>query len=403
MRNKIISSVLRSLTALIFFHINFVVYGTVGSRNIHSPSIIRFDDGSVEICSNENCFHDLVQVSTPKTIFLVGITNDVTRDSYRGASTPWLLYLFEETKINVKYVLFDTKRLSQERITDVAINIFQYFPSRTIWMSMQHTNGWALDKLLYIRKNAGFLDNYLLHLNHEQPWSKNVSDLRNNQISPGLYGFDDAFISIYEKFKLVIRQYYYEPFLPYSQFVPLGYATLSWPKITYKYPILKSSERSYFCILKARFFYHDQSPFHNERRELLDMQEKNILPCALSKSDSDKKLDDEYFSDYANLLLNTVFIPCPSGNNPETYRHYEALEAGAIPIVIKTDASSSYLSHWGGDYPGPVLESWSQLPRFINNIYPQSTDALQTKLMDWYSRYKTRIIEDLTHALKTVA
>ena len=34
------------------------------------------------------------------------------------------------------------------------------------------------------------------------------------------------------------------------------------------------------------------------------------------------------------ILVSTEFIPCPNGFfHPETYRLYEALESGCIPIV----------------------------------------------------------------------
>lgn len=349
-----------------------------------------------------NCFFDQVQVSSPKTIFLVGLTQDASKDSYHSASAPWLLYLFKLTKLSVKYILFDTNGLDINRITEIGVSIFRYFPSRTIWMSLQHTNGWALDKLLFERKSVGFANNYLLHLNHEHPWSKNISDTRNNQIAPDVYGFEETFIEKYKQFKLVIRQYHYKPFTPYTFYLPLGYATLSWPSIRRKYSIKKSSDRSYFCVIKARFKYQDLSPFHDERRQLKDMQDIGVLPCAMASSDTKIILQQPHFSDYANILMNTVFIPCPSGNNPETFRHYEALEAGAIPIVVKTDSSSSYLSQWGSEYPGPILQSWSQLSSYLGSMNPQSTDVLQQKLQQWYSLYKNRLVEDLTRVLKTV-
>ena len=38
--------------------------------------------------------------------------------------------------------------------------------------------------------------------------------------------------------------------------------------------------------------------------------------------------------EYISLMLNSVFVPCPKGQNVETYRFYEALECGCIPLCI---------------------------------------------------------------------
>ena len=39
-------------------------------------------------------------------------------------------------------------------------------------------------------------------------------------------------------------------------------------------------------------------------------------------------------SEYLELLLDSIFAPCPAGQNAETFRIYEALECGAVPLII---------------------------------------------------------------------
>jgi hypothetical protein len=41
--------------------------------------------------------------------------------------------------------------------------------------------------------------------------------------------------------------------------------------------------------------------------------------------------------DYMNLLGKTKFCPVLRGNNMETFRLYEALEAGCVPVCMETD------------------------------------------------------------------
>jgi GR25 family glycosyltransferase involved in LPS biosynthesis len=40
---------------------------------------------------------------------------------------------------------------------------------------------------------------------------------------------------------------------------------------------------------------------------------------------------------YLSLLLDTYFVPCLPGNNNETFRVYEALECGCIPLYVRQD------------------------------------------------------------------
>jgi hypothetical protein len=49
--------------------------------------------------------------------------------------------------------------------------------------------------------------------------------------------------------------------------------------------------------------------------------------------------------EYCATLLDSVFVPCIGGNNPDTFRLYEALECGCIPIIINDEKSSHYFNY----------------------------------------------------------
>jgi GR25 family glycosyltransferase involved in LPS biosynthesis len=49
--------------------------------------------------------------------------------------------------------------------------------------------------------------------------------------------------------------------------------------------------------------------------------------------------DEEYIS----LMLNTKFVPCPRGQNVETYRFYEALECGCVPLFVDMPENEAWL------------------------------------------------------------
>jgi GR25 family glycosyltransferase involved in LPS biosynthesis len=46
---------------------------------------------------------------------------------------------------------------------------------------------------------------------------------------------------------------------------------------------------------------------------------------------------------YLGRMLNSMFVPCPGGNNVETFRFYEALECGAIPVYVRKGGDDEYV------------------------------------------------------------
>jgi hypothetical protein len=63
----------------------------------------------------------------------------------------------------------------------------------------------------------------------------------------------------------------------------------------------------------------------------------SVLPTANSALKLFAKWEDPAAltqESYLALLSDSIFAPCPAGNNPETFRLYEALECGTIPLVV---------------------------------------------------------------------
>jgi hypothetical protein len=122
---------------------------------------------------------------------------------------------------------------------------------------------------------------------------------------------------------------------------------------------------------------------------------------------------------YAELLNQTKFALCPRGNfSVDTFRFYEALEAGTIPIVedrggrevlkevlgIRSFLSSGchkpsywlvntrYLtqqSYWqqayGLEFPCPRIYDWENLEALLAHMDVESTART---IQNWWSNYK---------------
>ncbi len=64
-------------------------------------------------------------------------------------------------------------------------------------------------------------------------------------------------------------------------------------------------------------------------------------------------------SEYFKILTKSTFVPIPVGNNADTFRFYEALEAGAIPIYVRENGDNSFWKWLQENIPMLELNSWS--------------------------------------------
>jgi len=100
--------------------------------------------------------------------------------------------------------------------------------------------------------------------------------------------------------------------------------------------------------------------------------------------------------EYCATLLDTVFVPCIGGNNPETFRLYEALECGCIPILVNDQQSSAYYSYIIQYIPLLNLTSWEQVPSFIKQLYndKENLETYRNVLLQHYAVMKENIKND---------
>lgn len=96
--------------------------------------------------------------------------------------------------------------------------------------------------------------------------------------------------------------------------------------------------------------------------------------------------------EFLAILGDSVFAPAPMGNVMlETWRLYEALEYGCIPIVERR-ISMDYFHDLFGDHPIPCFGSWRQAKQFVADLMnrPRDLDALQLEVSSWWSLEKLR-------------
>ena len=106
--------------------------------------------------------------------------------------------------------------------------------------------------------------------------------------------------------------------------------------------------------------------------------------------------------EYTSLLLNSKFVPCPGGQNMETYRFYEALDCGCIPLFLHEPATDAWLQIFNNEMPFLKIDSWEQAAVLMNHLLrdkEQMEQYRKTLLMTW-AKYKMGLKEKVRTWLK---
>ena len=97
--------------------------------------------------------------------------------------------------------------------------------------------------------------------------------------------------------------------------------------------------------------------------------------------------------EYFRVLVDSVFTPCPMGNvNLDTFRIYEALECGSIPILEKR-LTLDYFTKLFKSHPLPAFQSWGSAAAFVAQISadPERLRQLQSVCSSWWNDYKEKL------------
>ena len=113
-------------------------------------------------------------------------------------------------------------------------------------------------------------------------------------------------------------------------------------------------------------------------------------------------------SQYGDVLLRSAFTLCPGGTNEETYRVWEALEAGSIPVLKAGEAALWVEAQLGSGHPLPMVRDWTEVADTLRaalfsgdsvmeghaagqmTVLCRRVDELQAQVQVWWARYKAK-------------
>ena len=186
--------------------------------------------------------------------------------------------------------------------------------------------------------------------------------------------------------KGVLRMYE-RPDMPMKEkvkVIPLGY---HWTMEGGSEDPLNKTPRLPFREKQWSFFGTDWK----DRRGLLGPLGNNQpYKCHLVESwDSTNKVERK---EYITSLLDSVFVPCPPGLNPETFRLYEALECGCVPIYVKQGANDAY-ANWLQEELGLLsVSNWQEASMLLTHFMKEKEvlenyrGSLLVRWLSWKAR-----------------
>jgi alpha(1,3/1,4) fucosyltransferase len=71
---------------------------------------------------------------------------------------------------------------------------------------------------------------------------------------------------------------------------------------------------------------------------------------------------------YLGRMLNSMFVACPGGQHPETFRLYEALECGAIPLVVRKEGDGPWVDMMKEHIPLLDIQTWEQAAGLVAHL-----------------------------------
>jgi hypothetical protein len=104
--------------------------------------------------------------------------------------------------------------------------------------------------------------------------------------------------------------------------------------------------------------------------------------------------------DYKKILEQSIFIPCPRGNSsPDTFRLYEAIEAGSIPVVERDEYWENL---FGKDHPIIQVSDWNKAANDIIALSKESQwlEEYSIKLSSWWNKHKAEIKTKINDIIK---
>ncbi len=167
--------------------------------------------------------------------------------------------------------------------------------------------------------------------------------------------------------------------------IPLGY---HWTMNGGSEDPLNKTPRLPFRNVVWSFF---GTAWQDRHTKLQPLQE--VKPHSLKLVDSWDSPEKITRNQYVASLLDTIFVPCPGGNNIETYRLYEALECGCLPLYVKTPGDDLYVEWLQNEIGLLPVSSWVEAAQLMTHFLREKEvmEGYRNTLLIRWKSWKERL------------
>jgi hypothetical protein len=83
--------------------------------------------------------------------------------------------------------------------------------------------------------------------------------------------------------------------------------------------------------------------------------------------------------------------------NPETFRFYEAMECGCLPILVKTDRNAAWIEWISEHLPILPVESWEAAAKLMEQLLEQKPmlESYRARVLEGWMDWKRRIRDEM--------
>lgn len=212
--------------------------------------------------------------------------------------------------------------------------------------------------------------------------------------------------------KFVFRQYTHPMLLRHEKLagtLALGYKNDFWTGYIGPTPdLITYADRPYKWSFSGYTLKQD--------RELILSLFTQFQPHFIYRSGLFNSPDNMPTAEYRDTLIKSLFVLCPIGNNSlDTYRLYEALEAGSIPVTVRANFNQAFVRYMPTDYWTTVFGVPNESIPFLNGVWsenvvrmeallsdPQAYEALRKRCLRFWANYKERMAESIGKAVKLI-
>ena len=157
--------------------------------------------------------------------------------------------------------------------------------------------------------------------------------------------------------------------------------------IGYKSGILPNEQ----AIDKRKYTWSFIGTTHGSSRFDLQYQNKDLEPHYIKLTSKFASQDSLSVSDYYEILNNTIFSLIPHGYfHPETYRFYESLESGCIPII---ENPHGYFDIFYPNNPFFKIQLWKEANFLMKEMINDKKKLTEksNNIIIWWKKYKREI------------